>query len=462
VTKPSDRGKRSKAAARVRGPSPVTNAKTPLRADPQMQILRESEALALESDADIQLGRLRTAWCMGDWETLANLSIRGLTHHPERHRIALLVASAQQQLGQHEQARHNVRLALSWGCAPRLVAQILIAGVHNTLGRAAALTRDTERSQQHFNAAVLPSANESDMPLLSQVRSLREMSRLELLPEAANLLGTAIATTRSATDRPEQTNARIKVLESELDLLNHELSIAQQRQMMLRPLRESEVTRSEVGSAQWLQELRRRSMSQLGQDLWVLEKSAYKRGGFFVEFGATDGVLLSNTYLLEKEFAWTGLCAEPNPKMFEQLRRNRKCVVSDACIAAASGKEVDFVFAGAFGGMAEHCSADLHRERRAAYAAAGHVGRLSTVSLDDFLRGHRAPYDIDYLSIDTEGSELEILAAFPFDRWNIRLITIEHNNTPQKQSIFDLLHSHGYQRIEREWEDWYSRTDNGA
>jgi FkbM family methyltransferase len=438
----------------------MTNTKAPLRADSQMQIHRESEAVALESKADLQIGHLRTAWCMGDWEMLANVSIRGFTHHPERDRIALLVASAQQQLGQHDEARHNVRLALSWGCAPRFVAQILIAGVHNTLGRAAALTRDSDRSKQHFHAAVLPSATEADMPLLSQVRSLREMSRLALLPQAADLLGTAIAETRSATDRPEKTNARIKVLESELDLLNEELSMAQQRQMVLRPTPDGEVTRGEVGSPQWLKAITHRSVSQLGQDLWVLEKTAYKRGGFFVEFGATDGVLLSNTYLLETEFAWTGLCAEPNPKMFAQLQHNRRCIVSDACIAGVSGAEVDFIFAGAFGGMAKHCSVDKHGERRAAYAAAGHVGRVATVSLDDFLRSHRAPYDIDYLSIDTEGSELEILAAFPFDRWDVRLITVEHNYTSQRQSIFDLLSRLGYQRTEREWDDWYSRTDN--
>jgi FkbM family methyltransferase len=162
---------------------------------------------------------------------------------------------------------------------------------------------------------------------------------------------------------------------------------------------------------------------------------------------------------LEREFDWSGLCAEPNPKMFEQLRRNRRCTVSDACIAAESGEQVNFIFAGAFGGIAKHCSADLHRERRAAYANAGQVGLVSTISLDDFLRTHRAPYDIDYLSIDTEGSELEILENFPFDRWNIRLITVEHNNTPQRQLIFDLLRRFGYQRVEREWEDWYSRTD---
>ena len=51
----------------------------------------------------------------------------------------------------------------------------------------------------------------------------------------------------------------------------------------------------------------------------MLERSAHKRHGFFVEFGATDGVRLSNTYLLETGFGWTGICAEPNPKMYAQF-----------------------------------------------------------------------------------------------------------------------------------------------
>jgi FkbM family methyltransferase len=402
------------------------------------------------------LSHAKASWCMGDWEALADIDPRDHSHHPDRDRLALLVGAAQQQLGQHDAARECVRLALGWGCNPRVVAQILVAGVHNTLARAAALAGDETRVSDHFRAAVLPGTIDSDLPLLSQVRSIREMTRLELFPQAASVMGSAIDQARQPSARPVETQVRIRVLESEMDLLKHELSLAQRRNQILQP-RAPEETPADVGSAEWKGGLKNRAMSQLGQDLWVLEMSEFKRAGFFVEFGATDGVLLSNTYLLEMEFGWKGICAEPNPKLYEQLKGNRRCIVSDACIAGQSGETVEFIFADAFGGMARHAFSDEHADRRNAYAATEGVGKLLTISLDDFLRRHKAPVNIDYISIDTEGSELEIVSSFPFDQWNVRLFTIEHNFTPQREVILELLQKHGYSRIEREWDDWYFR-----
>lgn len=51
--------------------------------------------------------------------------------------------------------------------------------------------------------------------------------------------------------------------------------------------------------------------SQASQDVFALVANGFKRGGYFVEFGATNGKSISNTYVLEKEFGWTGIVAEP-------------------------------------------------------------------------------------------------------------------------------------------------------
>ena len=73
-------------------------------------------------------------------------------------------------------------------------------------------------------------------------------------------------------------------------------------------------------------------MSQLGQDILVDEYFGGKRGGVFVDIGAYDGVTFSNTLMLERERGWTGVCIEPLPDVFAELRQNRGCVCVQACI----------------------------------------------------------------------------------------------------------------------------------
>ena len=205
----------------------------------------------------------------------------------------------------------------------------------------------------------------------------------------------------------------------------------------------------------WLAKLEQMSVSQLGQDIWVLSNTNFKRGGFFVEFGATNGILLSNTWLLEKEFGWQGICAEPNPKFFSQLKHNRKCLVSDQYIGRVTGDVIEFILADVYGGSKEFAESDQHKSKRSAYYDAGHVTALTTISLDDFLEQHHAPSDIDYISIDTEGSEYDLLSSFPFEKWNVSFFTIEHNFTEQREKIMTLMTTNGYERIEKEWDDWY-------
>lgn len=390
--------------------------------------------------------RARLLWQTGDWPALAALDRRPLADHPDRARLALLAAAGAAQTGDLAAARRQAQRALDWGCARGLVARVLVAGLYNSLGRVASLIGDEDRAAGYFDSAVTLAMPGHEGTALGQTRNIREKARLGLLPEAARLMGDAL---EAQTADHGFTEAQRRIFASQIRLIQYEMTLLQKRGRM-RP-----AGRGREG-------LESRSTSQIGQDLWVLERTGYKRGGFFVEFGATDGVRLSNSYLLETEFGWSGICAEPNPDYFAELKRNRACTVSPDCILGESGREVEFILADEFGGVADFAGADLHSPRREAYRRDGRTIRVTSISLDAFLEKHGAPRRIDYLSIDTEGSELDILTPFPFDKWDIRLITVEHNKSADREPIRALLERHGYRGTEAQFEDWYERMPDGG
>jgi FkbM family methyltransferase len=202
-----------------------------------------------------------------------------------------------------------------------------------------------------------------------------------------------------------------------------------------------------------------RSNAQLCQDLWVLWETGSKRDGYFVEFGATNGVDLSNTCLLERSYGWRGILAEPFAVWHADLASNRTAHIDHRCVWKRSGEQLQFTATPdmpEYAGVSACAFDDLHAPLRARGAR---LTQVQSVSLQDLLREHRAPAHIDYLSIDTEGSELDILQAFDFDAWRIDLITVEHAfNQQKRQALQRLLEPHGFERrlarLSR-WDDWY-------
>jgi FkbM family methyltransferase len=201
------------------------------------------------------------------------------------------------------------------------------------------------------------------------------------------------------------------------------------------------------------------SKAQIFQDLFVLFILGEKRDGYFVEFGATNGITLSNTYLLENSYGWKGVLAEPARSWHEQLRRNRKCITDTRCVWSQSGARLEFneVAEGELSTIEAFSNADGHSAAR----KQGEKYDVQTISLNDLLESCGAPHCIDYLSVDTEGSELTILSNFDFSKYDIRIITVEHNFTPEREKIHALLRSKGYIRTFEgfsQWDDWYIKA----
>ena len=412
---------------------------------------------ALFSDSDNEpLSLAKANWIFGDWHALASIELSASEERDDLAPLAALKAIGFQQLNDASSCKKYLQIARVSGCTDETLNKLLLSGMHNTLARLAALKKDTEMAQIHFRASLegLISPASANYQLAVQARAARELTNLGLLDDAASLIEQDIAEFDDRSQRPSLQNARYAVLASELELINHQLMLAHKKSVLLqRTDSEYDIFNSDGGIN--VEALKKLSTSQLGQDLWVLEKTNYKENGYFVEFGATDGVLLSNSYLLEKVFNWDGICAEPNPDYFKRLVKNRDCKVSDACISASSGEIVEFVLANEYGGIAEMAKKGRHAEKVIAYQQEGNSVFLETLSLHDFLKAQNAPKVIDYLSIDTEGSEFEILKAFPFHEWEIRLISVEHNFELQREHIFHLLNELGYEREENQWDDYY-------
>lgn len=124
------------------------------------------------------LERARIQWQFGDWESLAKLERSALQHHPERAKLALLAASGHFQQGNISVAKQFIQLAQDWGCSRRLLGQVLIAGVHNSLGRASASMGDKDRAMSHFGSAVSLVTPGSDLRLITRARMLEQYSQL--------------------------------------------------------------------------------------------------------------------------------------------------------------------------------------------------------------------------------------------------------------------------------------------
>lgn len=202
---------------------------------------------------------------------------------------------------------------------------------------------------------------------------------------------------------------------------------------------------------------RDRSNSQILQDLWVCHELGEKRGGVFVEFGATNGRTNSNSWLLEERYGWSGVLAEPNPVWREDLVKNRRAALDFRCVHARSGERVRFLTTDGDDPELSCISDFAGGDHFAGIRARGVEISVETVSLDDLFQEHRLPDAVDYLSIDTEGSEYAILSAFDFRRRRAALISVEQNPTTEPL-IAALLAEQGYERVFAafsQWDGWY-------
>ena len=239
-----------------------------------------------------------------------------------------------------------------------------------------------------------------------------------------------------------------------------------------------------------------RSNSELDQEF--VAYLICREHNFFVEFGALDGLIATNTLILEKKYGWNGILAEANPDQAEFCSINRTNPVfpgaiigkhnlppdsysinkpllginthnlwADSVLEVYSKKcrisSADFLrgnkSALGLSSLLEFALQDRHSKDRLEQSE---LIQVACITLEDFLRIYSAPEEIGYLSMDTEGSELATLLDFPFAKYVFNFISIEHNNSASKDHIIKLLEQNGYRVILPEFsggESWFVHKD---
>jgi hypothetical protein len=190
--------------------------------------------------------------------------------------------------------------------------------------------------------------------------------------------------------------------------------------------------------------------SQVRQDFIVSNLLGGKRNGYFVDLASNDAIRISNTYALERDFGWTGICIEPNPVYWSSLSYRSNCHVVGAVVGERRMEEVVFKFNTAKGPQSGIVGPDFDNNNSNNNAPnSKEAKRRSTVTLVEVLERFDAPHIIDYLSLDIEGAEYFVMNQFPFDIYRFNILTVERPSPPLQQ----LLQQNGYLLLKelRKW-----------
>ena len=201
--------------------------------------------------------------------------------------------------------------------------------------------------------------------------------------------------------------------------------------------------------------------SQYKQDRLINFLFNGKKNGIFLDIGANDGIFLSNSYFFEKEKAWTGLCVEPNPDIYQKLINFRICFTENCCI---SDKEEDLIFRKVSGDLSLLSGIinffyDGHLQRieneRAITGDTYEDIVVKGKKINSLLEKNNLT-NIDYCSIDTEGAEMIILKSIDFEKVNILAFSVENNT--KDDSAKNYLETKGYKCFKSVNDDFFVKN----
>lgn len=193
-----------------------------------------------------------------------------------------------------------------------------------------------------------------------------------------------------------------------------------------------------------------------------------KLPGYFVEVGAGHPHTLSNVARLIDPFGWRGIRIDPNPEFAAHHRMSPAPGVAfvEAAVGQDDGGSMELIMAGELSTRTDLMSSDRHGAARRKAMREGKVVHVPVRRLDVLMKELRSPPHIQFLSVDTEGAEVQVLQTFPFEDLTVDVICVEHNFRPGEiQALNDLLVAKGYIRVLSSisaWDAWYVPRSDSA
>jgi FkbM family methyltransferase len=184
--------------------------------------------------------------------------------------------------------------------------------------------------------------------------------------------------------------------------------------------------------------------AQHGEDRWLEGLFPGKRDGVFVEVGAYDGVVLSNSYYFEG-LGWTGVLVEPDAAKAARCRasRPRSQIFECAAVGSETVQEISFYAVGDGQVYSTTNMTQEHRQRLDQYGLSFTDTRVKAMTLDRILEAAKLSR-IDFVTIDVEEGELEVLRGFDLARWRPEAVMVETNSRFRSSEIRRYFVERGY------------------
>lgn len=245
---------------------------------------------------------------------------------------------------------------------------------------------------------------------------------------------------RSTEDADEDVNiARRKKAKRQKALANDQFC----QKLMANPVPNDKTCRR-IGNNATCTNGETRMFSQFSQDYYLFKHhfKHLKRTGTYMDVAANDAVGISNSYFFDRCLGWRGVCVEGNPIYFERLFRLRTCTLVPTCVGGIDGATVEFGLMGGAGGVMGKTNKHMKvwaAERKQVTTIKERCTTMTKISEREEM------WVIDYLSLDVEGHELEVLKGIDWEQIKINVLTIEVNreSTPAVEKAMQEL---GYKR----------------